>query len=164
MNIHLYILVYFLLATGAFAVPPITWEKLDAVIDPRTVRLVNAKGETNVLTLACIGSVANEKAVTTLIRNILVDRRLRYWPLDTTETNWTRRPMCLFYGFENGRGSVVYDFPMLNEEILRLGLSTFRDEQVVSDRFGLKDRLRRASGVSLHTGLQSQQSTNSLLR
>ncbi len=133
-------------ADVALAVDPMVWERLDAVLNSHTLRLVNEKGETNTLTLACLGQATNEQAVVVFIAETLKGRKLQYWPIDTAETNWMHRPMCIFYGFEGKRGgSVVYDFPMLNEEMLRRRLVSFIDTDVAADRFGLKQRLRSAA-------------------
>ena len=134
------------LTSTALAVDPIVWERLDSVINSHTVRLVSEKGETNTFTLACVGQVTNEEAAVAFIGKKLGGRKLQYWPINTAQTNWMSRPMCIFYDFERKRGgSTVSDFPMLNEEMLKRGLGTFADTEVVDDQYGLKDRLRRAA-------------------
>jgi hypothetical protein len=129
---------------------PITvmWTLVE-VLDERTVKLRSEKGETRMITLACIGKPEDNRAAITYIKRRLHDQKLTFWPLETEETNWHKRPMCLILDQDlpnaEGHGSdSVYDFPLLNEELLIWRHAPFADIKTVRDPHGLKARLIKA--------------------
>ena len=66
-------------------------------------------------------------------------------PLETGQTNWYERPMCLILDMDLPRGGdAVYDFPTLNEELLTWGYVPFMDVKITADPYNLKGRLLRA--------------------
>lgn len=125
---------------------PIVWWRLVKVVDERTLVLRSDEGETNTVTLACIGRAKEKKEAIAYIERRLRDHKLSLWPLETSQTNWNARPMCLILDMDlPGRGGeAVYDFPLLNEELLAWERLPFEDVKVASDPYGLKARLVRA--------------------
>src|SRR5688500_6697580 len=125
--------------------PPITWWRLVEVIDERTLRVCSDKGETNTITLACIGRVKEDRGAKAHIKRRLHDHKFTLWPLETKETNWYKRPMCIFLDMDlPGRGGDAVDFAMLNEELLAWGYVPFAEVKTIKDPYGLKERLLRA--------------------
>jgi hypothetical protein len=129
------------------ALSPIEWWQLVDVVDERTIRLRNDKGETNTITLACIGRADDSRAAIVYITRRLHDQKLTFWPMETGQTNWYERPMCVILdmGLPGGRGGdAVHDFPLLNEELLAWGHTPFADAKTIGDPYGLKARLTKA--------------------
>ncbi len=126
--------------------PPIVWWHLIHVVDERTLILRSDEGETNKVTLACIGRAKDNSEAVAYITRRLRDQKLTLWPLETSHTNWYARPMCLILDMDlPGRGGdAVHDFPLLNEELLAWGRVPFHDVKVTTDPFGLKGRLVQA--------------------
>jgi hypothetical protein len=127
---------------------PITWWSLVEVMDERTLKVRSDKGETKTITLACIGRAQDSRAPVAYIRGRLHDQKLTFWPLETSQTNWYERPMCVILdmGLPGGRGGdAVHDFPLLNEELLAWGHAPFAEVKTTADPHGLKARLVRAT-------------------
>jgi hypothetical protein len=127
--------------------PPIVWWHLVEVIDERTVKLRSDESETRTLQLACIGRAKDNRAAVAYMTKRLRDQNLVFWSLETTQTNWYERPMCLILDMNlPGRGGeAVYDFPTLNEELLAWGYAPFKDVKVTGDPYNLKARLLQAN-------------------
>ena len=126
---------------------PITWWSLVEVVDEGALKLRSEKGETRTITLACVGRAKDSQAPITYITRRLRDQKLMFWPLETGQTNWYERPMCVILdmGLPGRRGGdAVHDFPLLNEELLACGHVPFVDMKTTSDPYGLKARLLRA--------------------
>lgn len=136
------------MAVTALAVPPIVWWKLDKVLDARTIRIRSDTDEVCTITLGYVGDATNEENAVAFIQTRLKNRRLQFWALSTSQTNWMSRPMCLFIDDvpEDHRGmrELVHHFPMLNEELIAKGYVEFQDVPMPYDEHGLKARLRRA--------------------
>ena len=115
------------------------------VVDERTVKVRSDEGENLTITLACIGRAKDNRAAVAYITKRLRDQDLSFWALETRQTNWNARPMCLMLdlGLPRG-GELVYDFPTLNEELLAWGYAPYSDVKVTNDHYGLKARLVRA--------------------
>lgn len=125
---------------------PTIWWRLVAVVDEQTIILRSEKGETRSLTLACIGRAKDGRAAKTYVERRLRDHKVIFWPLETPQTNWYERPMCIMLDMDlPGRGGDgVNDFPTLNEELLRNHYVPFADVSVTKDPYNLKARLSQA--------------------
>jgi len=138
-----------LMATVALAVDPMVYWHLDRVVDSRTIRIRNDQGEQATVILACVGTAGAETKATHFIGERLKDKKLTFYPLNTSETNWMSRPMCLFIHEtdpeHHGSIETVYHLPMLNEELIARGYVAFKDVEVPYDQFGLRARLYRAN-------------------
>ncbi len=149
MNKALLILmvVAFIISLGAAGdPPPIVWWHLVKVIDERTLSLRSDKGETRTIKLACIGHTDSKTQAMTYIERRCRDQKLVFWPLETGEESYAS-PMCLILdmGLPGGLGGeAVYDFPLLNEELLAWGRTPYEDVKVTGDKYGLKARLVKA--------------------
>ena len=135
-------------AARGFGTPlPVTWWSLVEVIDERTLKVRSDKGDTKTITLACIGRAKDSRAPIAYMTARLHDQKLQFWPLETGNTNWYDRPMCLILdmGLPGGRGGdAVHDFPLLNEELLAWGHTPFAEVKTTGDPYGLKARLTKA--------------------
>ena len=137
------------------------WWKLDSIVDVRTIVLKSEKGEIRTFTLAGIGMATNPAAATNFINKTIGGRKLIYWPVQSEEKNWDSRPMCIFYGYESDvelkkpiisppsthpkdNPGVVYDSPMLNEDMLYEGVAAFTNNATTGDEYYLQRRLRLA--------------------
>jgi len=133
---------------GGANLPRAPYWHLVEVVDERTLKLRSDEGENLTITLACIGRAKDNRAAVAYIAKRLRDQDMSFWALETSQTNWNDRPMCLMLdmGLPRG-GELVYDFPTLNEELLAWGYAPFSDVKVTSDPYGLKARLVRAKEV-----------------
>lgn len=159
-----YVLASLILCINTYivsATDPMEYWHLVGIVDSRTVRIRSDEGKEANITLACVGESANE---TNSIRYLLMrlqNRQLGFWALDTSETNWMSRPMCLFIwetdSGHKGSTSLVYHLPMVNEELIVKRLVKFKDVEVSFDEYGLRARLYRASVLS-NNGHESNRS------
>lgn len=133
-------------ATVVTGMSPIDWWRLAKVVDERTLVLRSETGQIETITLACIGRAKDSREAVAYITRRLQDHKVTFWPLETTHTNWYARPMCVILDMDlAGRGGdAVYDFPLLNEELLIWGRAPFEDVKVTGDAYGLKARLVKA--------------------
>ena len=141
-------LIVGVLSISIFATASMEWTRWDLVrvVDSRTLVVKSDKGELRTVSLAGIGVVPDESAATNFIHKTVSGREIQFWPIDTAHTNWYERSMCVFYDFERGRGgSVVSDFPMLNEDMLKRGFASFKSSPVTGDMYKLNARLRKAA-------------------
>ena len=133
-------------AMSAFGVGRMVRWDLVTIVNSRTLVVKSDEGEVRTITLAGIGTADDETVATNFIQKTIGGREIQFWPIDTAHTNWHERPMCVFYDFEREKGgSVVYDFPMLNEEMLKQGIASFTNSTVTGDEYKLMKRLEEAA-------------------
>ena len=129
---------------------PIDWWRLVKVIDERTLTLRcengREKGRTLTIKLACVGKAKDNREAVAYMERRLHDHRVTFWHLETGAAKWEAEPMCVILDMDlpGKAGEAVYDFPLLNEELLAWERAPFEDVRVTSDRYGLKARLVQA--------------------
>jgi hypothetical protein len=150
MRIQASIFLFAALVVGVLpvkAILPIVWWRLVEVIDEQTITICSDKGETRTVTLAGVGRAKDKRIGISYIKRRLHDHKVVLHPLETGQTNWYDRPMLVVLdmdlpGHPGSEG--VYDFPTLNEELLRYDYVPFAEVEVTGDRYGLKARLLQA--------------------